>query len=139
MHLMGSHELHLICRLEDKYLPSVPALRIVVPRDYPRMAPFCDSQQPDYGKERKQKTQKKKTWQYAVMIKIPLFYVFSDVSSFTRAVLQGLSDRLRHMPHRYTVSQILNCWEMALRHACKPTSNNANNRDVNSLTVALGV
>ncbi|KAK4025394.1 hypothetical protein OUZ56_014467 [Daphnia magna] len=110
MHLMGSQELHLICRLEDKYLPSVPALRIVVPRDYPRMAPFCDSQQPDY-----------------------------DVSSFTRAVLQGLSDRLRHMPHRYTVSQILNCWEMALRHACKPTSNNANNRDVNSLTVALGV
>jgi hypothetical protein len=49
LHLFGSQDLHLICRLEDKYLPSVPSLRIVVPRDYPRTAPFCDSRQPDYG------------------------------------------------------------------------------------------
>ncbi|XP_046447661.1 mediator of RNA polymerase II transcription subunit 15-like [Daphnia pulex] len=113
LHLFGSQDLHLICRLEDKYLPSVPSLRIVVPRDYPRTAPFCDSRQPDY-----------------------------DVSGFTRTVLQGLSDRLRHMPHRFTVSQILNCWEMALRHACKPSNSSndhASNRDVSALTVALGV
>ena len=63
------------------------------------------------------------------------FFCILDVSAFTRAVLQGLSDRLRHMPHRYTVSQILNCWEMSLRHACKPNAN----REVNALTVALGV
>ncbi len=51
LHLIGSQDLHLVCRLEDKYLPSVPALRVIVPRDYPRTAPFCDSQQQDYGME----------------------------------------------------------------------------------------
>ena len=54
LHLIGSQDLHLICRLEDKYLPSVPLLHIVVPRDYPRTAPFCDSQQPDYGITKKE-------------------------------------------------------------------------------------
>jgi mediator of RNA polymerase II transcription subunit 15 len=136
LHLFGSQDLHLICRLEDKYLPSVPSLRIVVPRDYPRTAPFCDSRQPDYG------NREEVVVVVASRVAFVHFYFNVDVSGFTRTVLQGLSDRLRHMPHRFTVSQILNCWEMALRHACKPSANsndNASNRDVSALTVALGV
>jgi mediator of RNA polymerase II transcription subunit 15 len=140
LHLIGSQDLHLICRLEDKYLPSVPSLHIVVPRDYPRTAPFCDSQQPDYGKRRSCCRVVVVLFFFFFFARIFHFYlcVSLDVSCFTRSVLQGLSDRLRHMPQRFTVSQILNCWEMAVRHACKP-SNNASNRDVSALTAALGV
>lgn len=54
LHLIGSQDLHLVCRLEDKFLPSVPPLRVIVPRDYPRTAPFCDSQQTDYGENQTQ-------------------------------------------------------------------------------------
>jgi hypothetical protein len=107
-----------------------------VPRDYPRTAPFCDSRQPDYG------NREEVVVVVASRVAFVHFYFNVDVSGFTRTVLQGLSDRLRHMPHRFTVSQILNCWEMALRHACKPSNSsndNASNRDISALTVALGV
>jgi len=63
------------------------------------------------------------------------FYCFYlDVSEFTRDILQGLLDRLRHMPQRYSVSQILNCWEMAVRHACRPNFK----RETNAMAVSLG-
>lgn len=74
---------------------------------------------------------------FLLYVFFPSKLCFPDVSPFTRTVLQGLNDRLRHMPHRYTVSQILNCWEMALRHACKPNHNPS--KEVSALTVALGV
>lgn len=138
LHLIGSQDLHLICRLEDKYLPSVPLLHIVVPRDYPRTAPFCDSQQPDYGITKKEFVV---VVAFAlIFLSLSLFYLCVDVSGFTRSVLQGLSDRLRNLPQRFTVSQILNCWEIAVRHACQPSNNAPScNRDVSALTVALGV
>ena len=59
---------------------------------------------------------------------------FVDVSPFTRDILQGLLDRLRYMPQRYSIGQILNCWEMAVRHACRPKSK----RELNAMTVSLG-
>ena len=49
LHLAGSLDLQLTCRLEDPYLPSVPALRITVPQDYPRTAPLCSAHQHVYG------------------------------------------------------------------------------------------
>jgi len=105
LHLIGSLDLQLVCKLEDPYLPSVPPLQITVPQDYPRTAPLCSSQQHLY-----------------------------DVSQFTRDILQGLLDRLRHMPQRYSVSQILYCWEMAVRHACRPNFK----REINSMAISLG-
>jgi len=105
LHLIGSLDLQLVCKLEDPCLPSVPPLQITVPQDYPRTAPLCPPQQHLY-----------------------------DVSEFTRDILQGLLDRLRHMPQRYSVSQILNCWEMAVRHACRPNFK----RETNAMAVSLG-
>ena len=60
---------------------------------------------------------------------------FSDISSFTRAVLHGLRNRLRHLPPRHSISQVLNCWESSLRHACSP----APIKETGSAFLALGV
>lgn len=105
LYLAGSLDLQLVCKLEDVNLPSVPPLHITVPQDYPQTAPLCSSQQDLY-----------------------------DVSPFTRDILQGLLDRLHYMPQRYSIGQILNCWEMAVRHACRPKSK----RELNAMTVSLG-
>lgn len=132
LHLTGSLDLQLTCRLEDKYLTSVPPLHILVPRDYPRTAPRCEgSQQSDYG------IMSLFTVLQTICQLTPIS-LRADVSPFTRTVLQSLLDRLRHMPPRYSISQILNCWEMALRHACRPPGANKLTNP-SSMTLALGI
>ncbi len=46
----GSKTVHLICRLEDKHLPSVPPLEITVPENYPESSPICSPPQEQYSK-----------------------------------------------------------------------------------------
>jgi hypothetical protein len=48
-HLSGSMDLHLKCIMDDTGLPDVPPLKIVVPHDYPRTSPVCQTEQQEYG------------------------------------------------------------------------------------------
>lgn len=49
LHLIGSLDVQLICKMDDKNLPSVPPLRIVVPHNYPQSPPVCPDEQREYG------------------------------------------------------------------------------------------
>ena len=49
LHLAGSLNVALVCRLDDPCLPSVPPLSVVVPHDYPRTPPTCPADQHQYG------------------------------------------------------------------------------------------
>ncbi|KAH9518627.1 mediator complex subunit Med15 [Bulinus truncatus] len=49
-HHPGSESHHLVCKLEDVSLPSVPPLHVSIPRTYPKSSPRCDpSSCPGYG------------------------------------------------------------------------------------------
>ncbi len=82
----------LLCWLEADTLPSVPPITVKIPSDYPERPPVCDAQlAEDY-----------------------------HTTPFLKSVQAALSSRLGKMPPRFTLSQLLNAWEMSVRSACSP-------------------
>ena len=81
----------LICELEDHNLPSVPPISVSIPRDYPDSPPICEPDMIDY---------------------------FS--TPFLERVQSAFTSRLVRMPVKFTLSQLLNAWEMSVRSACSP-------------------
>ncbi|XP_077995397.1 uncharacterized protein LOC144448914 isoform X3 [Glandiceps talaboti] len=88
-HHTGGKAIHLICKLDDKYLPSVPPISITLPENYPVTSPQCEPNSPEYG-----------------------------ATSFLQSVQRTLTSQLLRMPDRYSLSQVLDAWEMSVRQAC---------------------
>lgn len=87
----GSKSVRLICWLDDKYLPCVPPISISIPDDYPKHPPRCILSQHEY-----------------------------KATDFLMAVHKALSLRIRKLPSRFTLSQLLDTWEMSVRQASAP-------------------
>ena len=84
----------LVCKLEDSSLPSVPAVSVTVPASYPDSPPVVSDRSElaaDYS-----------------------------ATPFLLRVQDAFSARLSRLPARFTLSQMLNSWEMSVRAACSP-------------------
>ncbi|CAH1801822.1 unnamed protein product [Owenia fusiformis] len=85
----GCKDIQLICKLEDKDLPSVPPLNVTVPAGYPKVSPICDTKHKDY-----------------------------DMTEFLKNVMNNLTARLVRLAEIHSLSTLLDTWEMSVRVAC---------------------
>ncbi|MEJ1283405.1 mediator complex subunit 15 [Cricetulus griseus] len=88
-HCSNNGTVHLICKLDDKDLPSVPPLEISVPADYPAQSPMWIDHQ----------------WQY-------------DANPFLQSVHQCMTSRLLQLPDKHSVTALLNTWAQSIHQAC---------------------
>ncbi|XP_038074841.1 mediator of RNA polymerase II transcription subunit 15-like isoform X2 [Patiria miniata] len=88
-HHLGGSDVHLICKLEDKRLPSVPPIAVTVPHSYPDVSPHWDTSTREYNQ-----------------------------TPFLQSVQQTLSSQLKRMPDRFSLTQMLDVWEMCIRKSC---------------------
>ncbi|KAI8502829.1 mediator complex subunit Med15, partial [Branchiostoma belcheri] len=86
----SSTSVHLVCKLDDRSLPSVPPIFVVVPEQYPEESPQCTAESHDY-----------------------------DSTSFLQTVKKSLDLRLLKLPDQHSLTQLLGAWEMSVRQACK--------------------
>lgn len=87
----GSRTVHLICQLDDKNLPCVPPITIAVPENYPDKPPHCNTTKEEY-----------------------------DSTPFLQCIQKVLSSQLSNMPGKFSVTSLLDAWEMSVRQACSP-------------------
>lgn len=79
---------HLVCKLDDKNLPSVPPLQLSIPADYPDQSPhWADGEQ--YG-----------------------------TNSFLQTVHRNMTSKLLQLPDKHSVTELLNTWAQSVRQAC---------------------
>nr|XP_020016308.1 mediator of RNA polymerase II transcription subunit 15 isoform X2 [Castor canadensis] len=88
-HCSNNGTVHLICKLDDKDLPSVPPLELSVPADYPAQSPLWIDRQ----------------WQY-------------DANPFLQSVHRGMTSRLLQLPDKHSVTALLNTWAQSIHQAC---------------------
>lgn len=103
----GSKILKLICYLNDSYLPSVPPIFFLIPEDYPSSPPSCT-----------------------------LLEHEMSATQFLDNVQKIFAARMLKMPTLYSLSHVLDTWEMSIRQACSP---NNNPNSISTTSVALGV
>ncbi|XP_034934452.1 mediator of RNA polymerase II transcription subunit 15 [Chelonus insularis] len=89
----GCKCIQLICWLDDRHLPCVPPVLVTVPSDYPLTPPRCVMAPHEY------------------------------TTAFLSAVQKALNARITKLPRRYSVSQLLDTWEMSVRQASAPVQN----------------
>lgn len=97
----------LVCSIIDQCLPSVPCLHVTIPADYPSSSPTCT-------------------------------FLEHEINStkFFNEVQDSFAKHVAQLPTFYTLSHLLETWELAIRHACSP---NKNTKVISSLSVALGI
>nr|CAD7590728.1 unnamed protein product [Timema genevievae] len=105
VHQPGSRSVQLLCWLDDKHLPCVPPISVSVPEDYPRSPPSCHMASHEYGS-----------------------------TQFLSAVQTALMARVRKLPCRFSVSQLLDTWEMSVRQASAPA-----HMPLSAATVLMGL
>ncbi|XP_033216804.1 mediator of RNA polymerase II transcription subunit 15 [Belonocnema kinseyi] len=88
----GSLCIQLICWLDDRHLPCVPPVSVTVPADYPLTPPRCVMAPHEY------------------------------TTAFLSRVKEALSARISKLPKQFSVSQLLDTWEMSVRQASAPSS-----------------
>ncbi|XP_008070499.1 mediator of RNA polymerase II transcription subunit 15 isoform X7 [Carlito syrichta] len=88
-HCSNNGTVHLICKLDDKDLPSVPPLELSVPADYPAQSPLWINRQ----------------WQY-------------DANPFLQSVHRCMTSRLLQLPDKHSVTALLNTWAQSVHQAC---------------------
>ncbi|KAG8042662.1 hypothetical protein G9C98_005296 [Cotesia typhae] len=86
----GSKCIQLICWLDDRHLPCVPPVSVTVPLDYPLTPPRCVMAPHEY------------------------------TTAFLSAVQKALTARITKLPRRFSISQLLDTWEMSVRQASAP-------------------
>ncbi|XP_033627548.1 mediator of RNA polymerase II transcription subunit 15-like isoform X4 [Asterias rubens] len=91
-HHAGGNDVHLICRLEDKRLPSVPPIAVTVPQSYPSISPHCETSTQEYNQ-----------------------------TPFLLSVQRTLLSQLKRMPDRFSLTQMLDVWEMCIHKCCLNT------------------
>ncbi|OQR75169.1 mediator of RNA polymerase II transcription subunit 15-like [Tropilaelaps mercedesae] len=92
----GCRTVNLICQLDDKTLPCVPPISVSVPNNYPTHPPRCNANRAQYAS-----------------------------TSFLSDVLDSLTLHLEKMPSQYSITSLLDTWEMCVRQMC--TSDGAGN------------
>ena len=92
---MGSKCIQLICWLDDKHLPCVPPISVIVPTDYPSVPPHSILTTHEYA------------------------------TPYLSAVQHGLDARLSKLPKYYSLSQLLDTWEMSVRQASASSYQNS--------------
>ncbi|XP_056461926.1 mediator of RNA polymerase II transcription subunit 15-like [Gadus chalcogrammus] len=80
---------HLVCKLDDKNLPSVPPLQLSVPADYPDQSPHWADEGEQYG-----------------------------ANSFLQTVHKNMTSKLLQLPDKHSVTELLNTWAQSIRQAC---------------------
>lgn len=88
----GSKTIQLTCWLADKHLPCVPPVSLTVPEDYPKSSPTCHMASHEY-----------------------------NATKFLSAVQTALLSRIKKLPKHFSVSQLLDTWEMSVRQASSPS------------------
>lgn len=88
----GSKSIQLICGLECKYLPCVPPVSLIIPEDYPKSSPKCYMAPHEY-----------------------------NATQFLSAVQNALLARIKKLPKHFSLSQLLDTWEMSVRQASAPS------------------
>ena len=96
----GSLCIQLICWLDDRHLPCVPPVSVTVPADYPLTPPRCVMAPHEY------------------------------TTTFLSGVKEALSARISKLPKQFSVSQLLDTWEMSVRQASAPSSKTPNTTGV---------
>lgn len=104
---IGAKTLKLVCYLNNPYLTCVPPIFIEIPDDYPASPPTCS-----------------------------LLEHEMNATKFLKSVQQIFGARMLKMPSLYSLSHILDTWEMSIRQACSP---NINPSKISATTVALGI
>lgn len=86
----GSKTVKLICWLDDKHLPCIPPINVTIPENYPNSSPECFIENEYEGTE------------------------------FLQTVQKAFIARIGKLPKQFSLSHLLDTWEMALRQACAP-------------------
>uniref|UniRef100_A0A182NUI6 Mediator of RNA polymerase II transcription subunit 15 n=1 Tax=Anopheles dirus TaxID=7168 RepID=A0A182NUI6_9DIPT len=89
--ISGTRTIKLICWLDDKNLPCVPPVAVTIPEDYPFAAPSCSLIEQEY-----------------------------NATPFLILVQKSLMARICKLPGLFTLSHLLDTWEMSVRQACSP-------------------
>lgn len=101
----GSKRIQLTCWLDDKHLPCVPPISLMVPEEYPKEAPTCHMASHEY-----------------------------NATKFLSDVQTALLARIKKLPKNFSVSQLLDTWEMSVRQASAPT-----NTALSSFAILMGM
>ncbi|XP_034045862.1 mediator of RNA polymerase II transcription subunit 15-like isoform X2 [Thalassophryne amazonica] len=80
---------HLVCKLDDKNLPSVPPLQLSVPADYPEQSPYWADDGTQY-----------------------------DANGFLQTVHRNMTSKLLQLPDKHSVTELLNTWAQSVQQAC---------------------
>lgn len=88
----GSKIIKLICTLDDYFLPSVPPMYVSIPPDYPTTSPNCTLLDQDYS-----------------------------ATPFFSAIQKAFTTRMFKTPTIYSLSHVLDKWEMSVRQAYTTT------------------
>ncbi|GAB6030305.1 mediator complex subunit Med15 [Chamberlinius hualienensis] len=89
----GSKTVHLLCQLDDKNLPCVPPIMLTVPDCYPQQSPQCETDAEEYVS-----------------------------TEFLQTVHKNLITRLSKMAEQFSITTLLDTWEMSVRQACAPNT-----------------
>lgn len=100
----GCRTVNLICQLDDKTLPCVPPISVAVPENYPDHPPRCNANRAQYAS-----------------------------TSFLSDILDSLSLHLNKMPSQYSITSLLDTWEMCVRQICS-SGNSSSNSSTNQVT-----
>ncbi|KAG5675912.1 hypothetical protein PVAND_005771 [Polypedilum vanderplanki] len=90
-HSTTSKMVALICCLDDKQLPPVPPIHIIIPEEYPSVSPQCNI----------------------------IDHEFDD-TPFLIKVKRALRARVSKLPATHSLTHILETWCLAIRAACSP-------------------
>lgn len=119
----GTKIIKLVCCLDDKFLPCIPPVSVVIPGkqrrtsvqpicnlvcvsdDYPSTAPSCKLIEQEYNSS-------------------PLFI----------SIQGALTARISKLPKQFSLSHLLDTWEMSVRQACSP-----NRINPTATSVLLGI
>lgn len=102
----GNRTIKMICCLDDKYLPCVPPISVTIPEEYPMVAPSCNMTKHEY-----------------------------NATPFLTSVQVAFTARVSKLPRVFSLTHLLDTWEMAVRQACCPKKLNEHSQ----LSVMLGV
>ncbi|KAM4808137.1 mediator of RNA polymerase II transcription subunit 15 isoform 2-T2 [Rhinophrynus dorsalis] len=88
-HCSNNGTVHLICKLDDKNLPSVPPLQLSVPADYPEQSPLWMDNPRQY-----------------------------EANPFLQSVYRYMTSKLLQLPDKHSLTALLNTWAQSIRQAC---------------------
>ncbi|XP_077317689.1 mediator of RNA polymerase II transcription subunit 15 isoform X5 [Lithobates pipiens] len=88
-HCSNNGTVHLICKLDDKNLPSVPPLQLSVPADYPEQSPLWMNNPRQY-----------------------------EANPFLQSVYHCMTSKLLQLPDKHSLTALLTTWAQSIRQAC---------------------